>query len=56
VPRDAITLADVREPTLTIVCEPRGRHGRLATIASKAAAVMAMRSMNGFGPPVPPSA
>jgi hypothetical protein len=27
-PRDAITLADVREPTLTIVCEPCGRRGR----------------------------
>jgi hypothetical protein len=27
-PRDFITLADVREPTLTIVCEPCGRRGR----------------------------
>jgi hypothetical protein len=27
-PRDAITLADVREPTLTIVCERCGRDGR----------------------------
>jgi len=27
-PRDAITLADVREPTLTLVCEPCGRRGR----------------------------
>jgi hypothetical protein len=27
-PRDAITLADVRAPTLTIVCEPCGRRGR----------------------------
>jgi hypothetical protein len=28
VPRDAITLADVREPTIEVVCEPRGRRGR----------------------------
>jgi hypothetical protein len=27
-PRDAITLADVHAPTLTIVCEPCGRRGR----------------------------
>ena len=27
-PRDALTLADVRAPTLTIVCEPCGRRGR----------------------------
>jgi hypothetical protein len=27
-PRDTITMADVREPTLTIVCERCGRHGR----------------------------
>ena len=27
-PRDAVTLADVREPTLTIVCERCGRYGR----------------------------
>jgi hypothetical protein len=27
-PRDFIILADVREPTLTIVCEPCGRRGR----------------------------
>lgn len=27
-PRDAITLADVREATLTIVCERCGRYGR----------------------------
>jgi hypothetical protein len=27
-PRDAITLADVRAPTLTIICEPCGRRGR----------------------------
>jgi len=27
-PRDAITLADVRQPTLTIACEPCGRRGR----------------------------
>jgi hypothetical protein len=27
-PRDAITLADFREPTLTIVCGPSGRRGR----------------------------
>jgi hypothetical protein len=27
-PRDFITLADVREPTFTIVCEPCGRRGR----------------------------
>ena len=26
--KDAFTLADVREPTLTIVCEPCGRRGR----------------------------
>jgi hypothetical protein len=28
VPKDAFTLSDVREPTLTIVCEPCGRRGR----------------------------
>jgi hypothetical protein len=27
-PKDAFTLLDVREPTLTIVCEPCGRRGR----------------------------
>ena len=27
-PRDAITLADVREPAVEIVCEPCGRRGR----------------------------
>jgi hypothetical protein len=28
-PRDgALTLSDIREPTLTIACEPCGRHGR----------------------------
>jgi hypothetical protein len=27
-PRDFITLADIREPTLTLVCEPCGRRGR----------------------------
>ena len=27
-PRDAITVADVREPTLTIVCERCGRYRR----------------------------
>jgi len=27
-PRDAITLTDVREPTLSIVCEACGRRGR----------------------------
>jgi hypothetical protein len=27
-PRDFITLADVREPILTVVCEPCGRRGR----------------------------
>jgi hypothetical protein len=27
-PRDALTLADLRSPTLTIVCEPCGRRGR----------------------------
>jgi hypothetical protein len=27
-PRDALTLANVRAPTLTIVCEPWGRRGR----------------------------
>jgi hypothetical protein len=27
-PRDALTLADVRSPSLTIVCEPCGRRGR----------------------------
>jgi hypothetical protein len=26
--KDAFTLSDVREPTLTIVCEPCGRRGR----------------------------
>jgi hypothetical protein len=27
-PKDAFTLSDVREPTMTIVCEPCGRRGR----------------------------
>jgi hypothetical protein len=27
-PKDAFTLSDVREPTLTIICEPCGRRGR----------------------------
>ena len=28
-PRDgSLVLSDVRAPTLTIVCEPRGRHGQ----------------------------
>jgi hypothetical protein len=27
-PKDAFTLSDVREPTITIVCEPCGRRGR----------------------------
>ena len=27
-PRDFLTLADFRTPTLTIVCEPCGRYGR----------------------------
>jgi hypothetical protein len=27
-PKDAFTLSDVREPTLTIVCQPCGRRGR----------------------------
>jgi hypothetical protein len=27
-PKDAFTLADVRDPTLTIVCLPCGRRGR----------------------------
>jgi hypothetical protein len=27
-PKDAFTLSDVREPTLTIVCQPCGRLGR----------------------------
>jgi hypothetical protein len=27
-PRDRLTLADVRVPALTIVCEPYGRRGR----------------------------
>jgi hypothetical protein len=27
-PKDAFTLSDVIEPTLTIVCEPCGRRGR----------------------------
>jgi hypothetical protein len=27
-PRDAITLADVREPTIEMECEPCGRRGR----------------------------
>ena len=26
--KDAFTLSDVREPTLTIICEPCGRRGR----------------------------
>ena len=28
VPKDAFTLSDVREPTLTVVCQPCGRRGR----------------------------
>ncbi len=28
VAKDAFTLSDVREPTLTIVCQPCGRRGR----------------------------
>jgi hypothetical protein len=27
-PKDAFTLSDVREPTLTIVCQPCGHRGR----------------------------
>jgi hypothetical protein len=27
-PKDAFTLSDVREPTLTVVCQPCGRRGR----------------------------
>jgi hypothetical protein len=27
-PKDAFTLSDVREPTLTVVCGPCGRRGR----------------------------
>lgn len=27
-PKDTVTLSDVREPTLAIVCQPRGRRGR----------------------------
>jgi hypothetical protein len=27
-PKDALTLSDVREPTLTIICQPCGRRGR----------------------------
>jgi hypothetical protein len=27
-PKDALTLSDIREPTLTIVCEPCGHRGR----------------------------
>jgi hypothetical protein len=27
-PKDAVTLSDVREPTLTIVCQPCGCRGR----------------------------
>jgi hypothetical protein len=27
-PKDAYTLSDLREPALTIVCEPCGRRGR----------------------------
>jgi hypothetical protein len=30
VPKDALTLSDVRAPTLTVVCEPCGRRGRYA--------------------------
>jgi hypothetical protein len=29
-PKDAFTLSDVRDPTLTIVCEPCGRRGHYA--------------------------
>jgi hypothetical protein len=43
-PRDAITLADVRSPTLTIVCEPWGRRGRynVARLIAKHGADMKM--------------
>jgi hypothetical protein len=27
-PKDTFTLSDVREPTLTVVCQPCGRRGR----------------------------
>jgi hypothetical protein len=27
-PKDALTLSDVRDPTLTVVCRPCGRRGR----------------------------
>jgi hypothetical protein len=27
-PKDAFTLSDLREPTLTIACQPCGRRGR----------------------------
>jgi hypothetical protein len=36
-PRDAITLADVREPTLTIVCERYGRYSVKRLIAAHGA-------------------
>jgi hypothetical protein len=29
-PKDAFTLSDVREPTVTIVCQPCGRSGRFS--------------------------
>ena len=29
-PKDAFTLSDVQDPTLTIICEPCGRRGRYA--------------------------
>jgi hypothetical protein len=36
-PKDAFTLSDVREPTLTVVCQPCGSRGRynVATLMAK---------------------
>jgi hypothetical protein len=31
-PKDAFTLSDVREPALTIVCQPCGRRGRYSVV------------------------
>lgn len=35
-PKDAFTLSDVREPTLTIICQPCGRRGRYSVERLKA--------------------
>ena len=34
--KEAFTLSDVREPTLTIVCEPCGRRGRYSVVRLRA--------------------